>query len=176
VTVGSFHAGAKHNIIPDEAQLLVTVRSYTPETRKLLLDGIKRIVRGEAIASGLPDDRMPVVTVRDAEYTPATFNTEKLTASTAALLTQRFGADRVMKTPAVMGGEDFSRYHLADKSIESLIFWVGGVHQDKWKAAGGDASKLPSLHSPFWAPDPEPTIATATEAMVAAALGVLRNG
>jgi amidohydrolase len=173
VTVGSFHAGAKHNIIPDEAQLLVTVRSYTPETRKLLLDGIKRIVRGEAIASGLPDDRMPVVTVRDAEYTPATFNTEKLTASTAALLTQRFGGDRVVKTPAVMGGEDFSRYHLADKSIESLIFWVGGVHQDKWKAAGGDASKLPSLHSPFWAPDPEPTIATATEAMVAAALGVL---
>jgi amidohydrolase len=173
VTVGSFHAGAKHNIIPDEAQLLVTVRSYTPETRKLLLDGIKRIVRGEAIASGLPDDRMPVVTVRDAEYTPATFNTEKLTASTAALLTQRFGGDRVVKTPAVMGGEDFSRYHLADKSIESLIFWVGGVPHEKWKAAGGDASKLPSLHSPFWAPDPEPTIATATEAMVAAALGVL---
>ncbi len=172
VTVGSFHAGAKHNIIPDEAQLLVTVRSYTPETRKLLLDGIKRIVRGEAIATGLPDDRMPVVTVRDAEYTPATFNTEKLTQSTASLFTQRFGADRVMKTPAVMGGEDFSRYHLADKSIESLIFWVGGVHRDKWKAAGGDISKLPSLHSPFWAPDPEPTIATATEAMVTAALGV----
>jgi metal-dependent amidase/aminoacylase/carboxypeptidase family protein len=78
-----------------------------------------------------------------------------------------------VKTPAVMGGEDFSRYHLADKSIESLIFWVGGVPHEKWKAAGGDASKLPSLHSPFWAPDPEPTIATATEAMVAAALGVL---
>jgi amidohydrolase len=172
VTVGSFHAGAKHNIIPDEAQLLVTVRSYTPETRKLLLDGIKRIVRGEAIATGLPDDRMPVVTVRDAEYTPATFNTEKLTQSTASLFTQRFGGDRVVKTPAVMGGEDFSRYHLADKSIESLIFWVGGVHHDKWKAAGGDVSKLPSLHSPFWAPDPEPTIATATEAMVTAALGV----
>ena len=57
-----------------------------------------------------------------------------------------------MKTPAVMGGEDFSRYWLADKSIESLIFWVGGTPLDKWKAAGGDAQKLPSLHSPFWAP------------------------
>jgi hippurate hydrolase len=176
VTVGSFHAGAKHNIIPDEAQLLITVRSYTPETRKLLLDGIRRIVRGEAIAAGMPDDRMPVVTVRDSEYTPATFNTEKLTTATAALFTQRFGADRVIKTPAVMGGEDFSRYHLADKSIESLIFWVGGVPHDKWKAAGGDISKLPSLHSPFWAPDAEPTIATATEAMVAAALGVFGKG
>ena len=175
VTVGSFHSGAKHNIISDEATLLLTVRSYSDETRKLLLDGIKRIVRGEAIAAGMPDDRMPVVTVRESEYTPATFNTDKLTTQTAALLTQRFGADRVKPTPAVMGGEDFSRFYLADKSIESLIFWVGGVPQTKWQATGGDPAKLPSLHSPFWAPDAEPTIATATEAMTAAALGVLKR-
>jgi len=175
VTVGSFHSGAKHNIISDEATLLLTVRSYGDETRKLLLDGIKRIVRGEAIAAGMPDNRMPVVTIREAEYTPATFNTDKLTTQTAALLTQRFGADRVKATPAVMGGEDFSRFYLADKSIESLIFWVGGVPRAKWQAAAGDAAKLPSLHSPFWAPDAEPTIATATEAMTAAALAVLKR-
>jgi amidohydrolase len=173
VTVGSFHAGAKHNIISDEAKLQLTVRSYTDETRKLLLDGIRRIARGEAIAAGMPEDRMPVVTVRDSEYTPATFNTEKITAATAALLTQRFGPDRVVKTPPVMGGEDFSRFWLADKSIESLIFWVGGTPQGKWRAAGGDQSKLPSLHSPFWAPEADAVIATATEAMTAAALGVL---
>ena len=172
VTVGSFIAGAKHNIISDEAKLLLTVRSYTPETRKLLLDGIKRIVRGEAIAAGMPDDRMPEVVIRENEYTPATFNTEKLTAQTAALFEQRFGDQRVRQTPAVMGGEDFSRYWLADKSMESLIFWVGGVPKAQWEKAGGDPSKLPSLHSPFWAPDPEPTISTATEAMISAALGV----
>ena len=175
VTVGSFHAGAKHNIISDEAQLLLTVRSYSDETRRLLLDGIERVVRGEAIAAGMPEDRMPVVTIREKEYTPAVFNTEALTTNTAKLLTERFGEDRVIATPAVMGGEDFSRYYLADKSIQSLIFWVGGVPQDKWKAAGGDASKLPSLHSPFWAPDPEPTISTATEAMVTAAMGVFNR-
>ncbi len=176
VTVGSFHSGAKHNIISDEATLLLTVRSYTDETRRLLLDGIKRIVRGEAIAAGMPDERMPVVTVRENEYTPATFNTNALTTQTAALLTQRFGAERVKPTPPVMGGEDFSRFYLADKSIESLIFWVGGVPQAKWQAANGDPAKLPSLHSPFWAPDAEATIATATEAMTAAALGVLKKG
>jgi hippurate hydrolase len=176
VTVGSFHAGAKHNIISDEAQLLLTVRSYTDETRKLLLDGIKRVVRGEAIAAGMPDDRMPVVTIREAEYTPATFNTAAFTTSTAELLTKRFGPDRVKATPAVMGGEDFSRFWIADKSIESLIFWVGGVPKAQWQKANGDPTKLPSLHSPFWAPDPEPTIATATEAMVTAALGVLKKG
>jgi amidohydrolase len=176
VTVGSFHAGAKHNIISDEAVMLLTVRSYTDETRRILLDGIRRIVRGEAIAAGIPDDKMPVVTIRDGERTPATFNTEKLTTGTAALFTRRFGAERVQRTPPVMGGEDFSRYWLADKSIESLIFWVGGVPKAKWDETGGDPAKLPSLHSPFWAPDAEAVIETATEAMTTAAMGVLAKG
>ena len=176
VTVGSFQAGAKHNIISDEARLQLTVRSYKPEVRQRLLDGIKRIARGEAIAAGMPEDRMPVVTVREQEYTPATFNTERLSNRALELFAQRFGEQRVMKTPAVMGGEDFSRYWLADKSMESLIFWVGGTPKAKWDAAGGDAQKLPSLHSPFWAPDAEAVISTATEAMTMAALDILKKG
>src|SRR5699024_5685981 len=143
-------AGAKHNIISDEARLQLTVRSYKPEVRKLLLDGIRRIARGEAISAGVPEDRMPIVTVRENEYTPATFNTQKLTARALENLVGHFGADRVITTPAVMGGEDFSRYWLADKSMESLIFWVGGTPRPVWDAAGGNQQKLPSLHSPFW--------------------------
>src|SRR3546814_398072 len=69
VTVGSFQAGAKHNIIPDEAKLLLTIRSYSDETREKLIKGIERIARGEAIAAGIPDNRMPVVSVKD-EFTP----------------------------------------------------------------------------------------------------------
>jgi amidohydrolase len=176
VTVGSFQAGAKHNIISDEAKLQLTVRSYTPEVRKLLLDGIRRIARGEAIAAGMPEDKMPVVTVREEMFTPSTFNTEKLSAHALELFTANFGAQRVMKTPAVMGGEDFSRFWLADKSIESLIFWVGGTPKPVWDAAGGNQAKLPSLHSPFWAPDAEAVISTATEAMTLAALDVLKKG
>ena len=176
VTVGSFLAGAKHNIISDEARLQLTVRSYTPEVRKLLLDGIKRIARGEAIAAGMPEDKMPVVTIREAEYTPATFNTEKISARALELFQRHFGPEQAVKTPAVMGGEDFSRYWLADKSIESLIFWVGGTPKPVWDAAGGNQQKLPSLHSPFWAPDAEAVISTATEAMTLAALDVLKKG
>ena len=172
VTVGSFQAGAKHNVISDQATLLLTVRSYNDKTRAMLLDGIARIARGEAIAAGLPEDKMPVVTVRKP-FTPAAINTEKLTQSTVARFTERFGEDRVREVPPPMVGEDFGRYHIADKSVESLIFWVGGVPQEKWDAAGGDPTKLPSLHSPFWAPDAEKVIATATEAMVTAAMGVL---
>jgi amidohydrolase len=176
VTVGSFHAGAKHNIISDEAKLQLTVRSYKPEVRKALLDGIERIARGEAIAAGMPEDRMPVVTVRTEQSTPATFNTDKFAARARELFTANFGADRIASPPPAMVGEDFSRFYLTDKSIESLLFWVGGTPKAKWDAAGGDPQKLPSLHSPFWAPDAEAVISTATEAMTLAALDVLKKG
>jgi hippurate hydrolase len=172
VTVGSFIAGTKHNIIPDEAKLQITVRSYTPEVRKILLEGIARIAKGEAIAAGMPEDRMPVMTLRDG-LTPATFNTQPLTERIGEAFVGRFGEARVVKIKPQMGGEDFSRFHLADEKIQSLLFWVGGVPQAKWDAVKGDVTKLPSIHSPFWAPDPEITIATATEAMTTAALTVL---
>ena len=174
VTVGSFHSGTKHNIISDDARLQLTVRSYTPEVRKKLLDGIARIARGEAIAAGMPDDRMPVVTVRDP-YTPSTFNTAKLSGHLIDLFSAHFGADRVVESKPVMGGEDFSQFWLADKSKEATIFWVGGVPKAKWDAAGGDDTKLPSLHSPFWAPEAETVISTATEAMTLAALDTLKK-
>jgi amidohydrolase len=172
VTVAYFHAGSKYNIIPGEAHLQITVRSYKPEIRQQLLDGIARVARGEAIAAGVPEERMPVMSIAEG-FTPATFNTPPLAARMMQSFTARFGRDRVTETSPVMGGEDFGRYRLADPSIESLIFWVGGVPGDKWEAVGGDASRLPSLHSPFWAPDAEAVIATATEAMSFAAMELL---
>jgi len=174
VTVGAFHAGAKHNIIPDEATLLLTVRSYSDATRQRLLDGIARIAKGEAIASGVPEDRMPVVTVKD-EFTPSTYNTPAFTRRMGGLLIQHFGANRVSETPAVMGGEDFSRFYRADKSIQSMIFWVGGVPADVWTKAQAGKMSLPSLHSPFWAPDAEKVVATASEALTVAALDILKK-
>jgi hippurate hydrolase len=174
VTVGSFRGGAKHNIIPDEATLLLTVRSYSDATRTKLLDGIRRIVRGEAIASGIPDDRMPVVTVKD-EFTPSTFNPPAFAEKMGGLLTAHFGAARVTKAPAVMGGEDFGRFWRADNSIGSFIFWVGGVPADRMaKAAKGEIT-LPSLHSPFWAPEADKVIPTAAEAMTVLAMDLLKK-
>ena len=175
VTVGSFIGGTKHNIIPDEAKLQITVRSYTPEVRKTLLDGIARIARGEAIAAGVPEDRMPVVSPKD-EFTPATFNTQPVGATLGRAFADRFGKDRIATVRAQMGGEDFSRYYLEDKSIQSLFFWVGGVPHDRFAAANGDITKLPSIHSAHWAPDPDPTISTAVEAMTTAALTLMPKG
>jgi len=174
VTVGSFHAGAKHNIISDEAKLQLTVRSYAPEVRKKLLDGIARVARGEAIAAGVPEDRMPVVTV-EPTYTPSTFNTEAYSTHLLQLFGGHFGADRVQQTKPIMAGEDFSQFWLADKTKEAVIFWVGGVPKAKWEAAGGDETKMPSLHSPFWAPDADAVISTATEALTVATLDLLKK-
>ncbi|NIJ67459.1 hippurate hydrolase [Sphingomonas leidyi] len=174
VTVGMIKGGSTHNIIGSDVTMLLTVRSFKPEVRKLLLDGIARIAKGEAIAAGVPEDRMPEVKVRD-NFTPATFNTQPLSDRMKSLWTARFGKDRVAETRAVMGGEDFSRYWLADQSIQSLIFWVGGVPADKWAASDNGRKPLPSLHSAYWAPDAEAVIGTATEAMTAAALDILKK-
>jgi hippurate hydrolase len=175
VTVGSFHSGTKSNIISDEAKLALTVRSYTPETRKLLLDGIRRIARGEAIAAGLPEDKMPVVEIEQPSA-DATFNTPLLSDRLLKLFGTHFGKDRVEQTKSIMAAEDFGRFWLADKTKQSVIFWVGGVPKAKWDAVKGDTLKLPALHSPLWAPDAEAVISTATEAMTVAALDILKKG
>lgn len=176
VTVGSIHGGAKHNIISDEVTMLLTVRSYSDETRKLLLEGIRRIAKGEAIAAGMPEDKMPEIKIADDEFTPATYNTPELTARMAALFKSRFGDKRVISTPPVMGGEDFSEFYRADKAnVESLIFWVGGVPQAQYDEAMKSGKGLPSLHSPFWAPDADKVISTATEAMTLAAMDLMKK-
>ncbi len=172
VTVGSFIAGSKHNIISDKATLLLTVRSYSDETRKKLLDGIARIAKGEGIAAGLSDEMLPEVIVKD-EYTPAAYNPPEFAVEMTDYFRAEMGDEMVTEVPPTMAGEDFGRYYRADKSIKSLLFWVGGVPEDRWEAAKSGEQKLPSLHSPFWAPDAEKVISSATEALTLATIKVL---
>jgi hippurate hydrolase len=173
ITVGSFHSGAKHNIISDEAKLQLTVRSYSDESRKLLLDGIRRVARGAAMTAGLPEELMPVVTVEDP-YTPSTFNDPDFTQARAAAFRDRFGEARVMEWPAVMGGEDFSQFRrAAPDDVESMIFWISGTPAPMLQALQENGTPLPSLHSPFWAPDAEAVIATGAEAMAGAAMDLM---
>jgi amidohydrolase len=174
VTVGSFHSGTRHNIIPDEARLQLTVRSYRDDTRAMLLEGIRRVARGEAIAAGVPEDRMPEVMVDTTQAANATFNTPDFTENMAAHLRRHFGDARVMQVPPSMGAEDFGNFYRADTSIKTMIFWVGGTPLPEWQAAQANKTPLPSLHSPFWAPDAEAVVATASEALASLAMEILK--
>ncbi|MEL6473727.1 MAG: amidohydrolase [Pseudomonadota bacterium] len=168
VTVGSIKAGAKHNIIPDEAELLLTVRSYDDETRALLIDGIKRIANGHAETFGAPP---PEITT-EADYTPSTYNDPALTERAMAAIRGEIGIDNVREVEPVMGGEDFSQYGRTEEDIPGLIFWIGAVEPSKYEASLKATLPLPSLHSPLFAPDAEPTIETGVAAMTSAALAL----
>src|SRR5678816_1424676 len=91
VTVGSIHGGTKHNIIPDEVKLQVTVRSYSDTVRSNLLAGIRRVTRNLAVAAGMPEEKMPKVEVNDEEFTPAAYNDPDLTARMVSVCEQWLG-------------------------------------------------------------------------------------
>ena len=173
VTVGSFHAGAKHNIISDTAHLQLTVRSYSDTSREHLLNGIRRIVKAEAQASDVPDNLLPEVKVMDPN-TRATYNTPGFTAQIAELFKARFGAAGVETTPPVMAGEDFGEFsRTGSEQTPSMIFWVGGRPAEQLAAAKRDGKVLPGLHSPFWAPEADKVIAVASEALASAAISLM---
>lgn len=174
VTVGAFNAGTKHNIISNEAHLQLTVRSYTDQTRERLLQGIERIAFAQALAAGLPDELMPTVTVADP-YTPSTYNDPALTERAVAAIRAVLGEDKVIATPPVMGGEDFSQYGRTKDDIPTLIFWVGAVSPERFAEANNGGEPLPSLHSPFFAPEAKPTIVTGVTAMTAAVLDLMAD-
>lgn len=171
VTVGAFTAGAKHNIISDGAELLLTVRSYDDATRQLLIDGIKRVAMAQAEAFGAPE---PEITV-DPDYTPSTYNDPELATMAMSAISAAIGEENVKEMTPVMGGEDFSQYGRTEEDVPGLIFWLGAINQDTYDAAQNGGAGLPSLHSPFFAPDYEPTIATGVSSMTAAAMSLFNQ-
>ncbi len=173
VTVGSIHGGLKHNIISEEVRLQLTLRSYSDEVREKTIDEIKKIVKGLGIAAGLPESKMPKVMLKD-EYTPALYNDPEFSRKVLNFISKEIGDENVSEISAVMGGEDFARYGRQDPKIPSLLFWLGGTSKEDWKKYQNNEIEMVSIHSPFFAPDPKPTITTGIKAMSASALGLLK--
>ncbi len=172
VTVGSIHGGTKHNIIPDEVRLQLTVRAYREETRRRILASIDRITKGIAAAAGIPEDRAPIVKVDSTEQTPATYNNPELTGRIAEALGRTLGAANVLQMSPIMASEDFGNLGLGGK-IPTLIFWLGAVDAAQLAQSRQTGVPLPSLHSSRFAPVPEPTIRTGVKAMTAAVLDLM---
>jgi hippurate hydrolase len=169
VTVGSIHGGTKHNIIPNEVKLQITVRTTKDSVRKHTLEAIARIAKAAAAAAGAPE---PEVKIDATEFTPALVNNRELGRKTVGVLRQVLGEGNVEERPPVMGGEDFSRYGLAGVPI--FMYWLGTIPPDRWavaEAPGG--APLPSLHSDLFYPAPEPSIRTGVLTMSQAVLNLV---
>jgi hippurate hydrolase len=173
--VGSIHGGTKHNIIPDEVKLQLTVRTYKPETRERVLAAIERIAKGIAAAGGVPADRAPIVSVSKDQFTPATYNNPELTKRLVAVWKKSLGNENVEIVDPTMGGEDFSEYSLPDHSIPAVDFHIGAVEPGKIAEYKQAKKELPSLHSSKFAPVPEPTIRVGIIGMTSAVLELMKR-
>jgi hippurate hydrolase len=169
VTVGAIHGGTKHNIISDECRLQLTVRSFTPEVRKQIHDAIRRKAKAAADASGAPEPELEF-----SDGTPALSNDPELVARVLPVIGKAIGEDNVETADQSMGGEDFGRYGLAGVPIVMLS--VGSVTPERLAKLREGGALEPSLHSPKYYPDIEPTITTGVTALSAAALDLLRPG
>ena len=168
VTVGSIHGGTKHNIIPDEVHLQLTLRSYSDAVRAKLIAAIRRIVKGQAIAAGLPEAKHPLVKVKD-EFTPAAYNDPKLVARINGVFKTWLGEGALIERKPTMGGEDFGRYGRTTHKIPIFMFRLGAVSPAAVKRAQALGQPLPSLHSAQFAPDTA-CLKTGVTAMTAAVL------
>ena len=175
VTVGSIHGGTKHNIIPDEVKMQLTVRTYKAETRKRVLAAIERIAKGIAAAGGVPPDLTPIVSVSKDQFCPATYNNPELTKWLVAVWKKSLGNDNVKTVDPTMGGDDFSEYSLPDHSIPAVYFHFGAVEPAKIEEYKQEGKELPTLHSSKFAPVPEPTVRVGIIGMTSAVLDLMKK-
>jgi len=174
VTVGSFHAGTKHNIIPDEAHLQLTVRTMNPQQREKVLAAISRITNGLAAAAGVPAERAPIVEVAQ-DHVPATINNPELTRGVAASLKRALGKENVLPGEPIMASEDFSLFALEDPKPPTSMFWLGAADPAKLRDAVEKGTRLPGPHSSEFAPLPDPAIRTGVKAMTSAVMDLLKK-
>lgn len=158
VTVGSIHAGTKHNIIPDTCRLQLTVRSFSDTVRQKTLEAIRRKANAAAASSGAPDPQIKI-----SEGTPSLYNDPELTSRVRAILEKTLGEKQVATIEPAMIGEDFSQF--GRKGIPSVMFELGVVEPRKLEYYRDQQIAPPSLHTAGFAPDVERALPTGIQAM-----------
>ncbi|AMV36871.1 amidohydrolase [Planctomyces sp. SH-PL62] len=166
ITVGSIHGGSKHNIIPDEVRLQLTLRSYKESIRLRLIEGIERRVKALAAAHQAPEPTVEIV-----GSTPETSNDPGLYERLAPVLKRALGEDHVSVVDPVMGSEDFALY--AQDGVPIMMFWLGTVPRERIQEAEARGLPLPGLHSKLYHPEAEASVAVGVRAMTAAVTDLL---
>ncbi|PKP29569.1 MAG: amidohydrolase [Bacteroidetes bacterium HGW-Bacteroidetes-17] len=164
VTIGSIHGGSKHNIIPDEVNMQLTIRFFTDEVYAEICEAINRIPKGIAISAGLPEDKWPKVEIKK-EFTPPVANNPELVLSTVKSMQEILGEENVYQVNPATVGEDFGKYGRTEEKIPIALFWLGSVNRQKYDDYLNNAKVLPGLHNSAYLPDFEPTFKTGVAAM-----------
>jgi amidohydrolase len=170
VTIGALQAGTKENVIPDDAVIKLNVRTFDAGVRKRVLAAIERIASAEAAASGAP--RPPEITTLD--HYPLGVNDAGASARVLDAFRRHFPADRVRQVGAASASEDFGSFG-TEWGVPAMFWFVGGTDPGvyaKAKAAG-EINKIPTNHSPYFAPVMHPTLETGVETMVVGTLAWL---
>ncbi len=170
VTVGTIHGGLKRNIISDEVKMELTLRAFDDKVMAQLAASIRRICAGLAQAAGVPDDRLPIVTLMP-ESTPVTSNDPVFARRLAGTFTEWLGSDRVRLSAPITGGEDFSEF--SRQGVPACIWWVGATDPARIAESERTGVPVPSNHSATFAPVPEPTIKACVTSMAAAVLELM---
>jgi len=165
ITVGYIQAGTKNNIIPDHAELGLTVRTYKDEIRKQILAAIARITKAEAEAGGAPHEPL----IEHYEATDSVYNDPALARRLRVPLEAALGSKNVIATEAITPSEDYAFF--IEQGVPSLYFSLGGANPEKYAQAKAAGVMLPSNHSPLFAPDVDPAL----HAGIAAEVALLRN-
>lgn len=174
ITVGAINGGFKHNIIPDEVEMLLTMRSYSEEVRKEAIEGLKRITTGIAISAGLPEEKYPEVIVEDS-FTPAVINDVDLTHRWVEVLHKSLGSENLIQVEPVMAGEDFGQFGSTKENVPICLMWLGTVSPANMQDHLKNGTELPPLHSPLFAPYLETTIKTGVKSMVGIVMDLMKK-
>ncbi len=164
ITVGSIHGGTKHNIIPEEVEMKLTLRFFSDDVYRQIREAVVRIANGHALAAGLPQEKWPVISF-GKDFTPPVENDPGLVSRAVASMATAIGKDNVLRVDPSTVAEDFGKYGRTDEKVKIALFWLGGVNREKFERSISEGTMLPALHSSNFLPDFVPAYTTGVTAM-----------
>jgi amidohydrolase len=172
ITVGSIHGGTKHNIIPDEVRLQLTVRFFEDKVYMQIKEALLRITKNLALSAGLPEEKAPLVRFGN-EYLPPVVNNTLLVNNVVSSMSSILGREKMVRVEPGTGAEDFGVFGRTEEKVPIALFWIGSVNHDLYKQYLDNRAKLPPLHNSSYCPDFEPTFTGGVSALSKAVMDLL---
>lgn len=174
VTVGAIHGGTKHNVIPDEVKMLLTIRFFEDAVFGTIKESLVNITRGAAITAGLPESKMPVIVFDESDNQPVD-NDPELVLKGVASIKGILGEKNIKQVDPATVAEDFGKYGITEEKVPIALFWLGGVNHELYNNSVTQGDFLPPLHNAAFFPDFAPTFRGGVAAMTRTTIDLLNN-